>query len=299
MQQMTQMRQAVLLCYLQILRRVWETRPTTVITSGSRRTCAYDKMDNIKTRIESGNTSGIRRTSAYDYDALYRLTEVKQDDTQAEAFAYDAVGNRTTSKAATGDWTYNNNNELLSTPLSSSGSTRGSSYQYDANGNTIQRNINGTIQNFVYDVDNRLIEVKDAANNTIAKYTYDPFGRRIKKIVSPFGGGSGEEIFYLYSDEGLIGEYDNTGSQIRIYGYKPDSTWSTDPLFMREGGNIYFYHNDHLGTPQKMTNISGNVVWSATYDAFGKATIDASSTITNNLRFPGQYFGKRGQRPIK
>jgi RHS repeat-associated protein len=164
-------------------------------------------------------------------------------------------------------------------------------YTYDPNGNTIQRNVNGVIQNFVYDVDNRLIEVRDDANNLIATYTYDPFGRRIRKIVSPSGGGSGAETtWYLYSDEGLIGEYDNSGNQIRIYGYKPNSTWSTDPLFMREGGNIYFYHNDHLGTPQKMTNISGQTVWQASYDAFGKATIDEASTITNNLRFPGQYY---------
>jgi len=32
------------------------------------------------------------------------------------------------------------------------------------------------------------------------------------------------------------------------------------------------------------------VVWSATYTAFGEAAVDPSSTITNNLRFPGQYF---------
>ncbi len=31
-------------------------------------------------------------------------------------------------------------------------------------------------------------------------------------------------------------------------------------------------------------------MWSATYDAFGRATIDPASTISNNLRFPGQYF---------
>jgi RHS repeat-associated protein len=81
---------------------------------------------------------------------------------------------------------------------------------------------------------------------------------------------------------------------MKTYGYTPNSTWSTDPIFChsREGGNpeFYFYHNDHLGTPQKMTNISGAVVWSATYDAFGKATVDGSSSVTNNLRFPGQYF---------
>jgi uncharacterized protein RhaS with RHS repeats len=59
---------------------------------------------------------------------------------------------------------------------------------------------------------------------------------------------------------------------------------------MKEGSNYYFYHNDHLGTPQKLTTISGAIVWSATYDAFGKATVEGSSTVTNNLRFPGQYF---------
>jgi RHS repeat-associated protein len=53
--------------------------------------------------------------------------------------------------------------------------------------------------------------------------------------------------------------------------------------------NTYYYHNDHLGTPQKMTDASGTVVWSADYKPFGEATITVS-TITNNLRFPGQYY---------
>jgi RHS repeat-associated protein len=48
-------------------------------------------------------------------------------------------------------------------------------------------------------------------------------------------------------------------------------------------------HNDHLATPQKMTDSSGAVVWAADYKPFGEATITVS-TITNNLRFPGQYY---------
>ena len=39
-----------------------------------------------------------------------------------------------------------------------------------------------------------------------------------------------------------------------------------------------------------MTNSSGDVVWKAAYKTFGEAVVDASSTITNNFRFPGQYF---------
>jgi hypothetical protein len=53
-----------------------------------------------------------------------------------------------------------------------------------------------------------------------ATYTYDFFGRRIKKNM-----GS-KATFYLYSDEGLIGEYGATGNEIKLCGYRSDSTWT-------------------------------------------------------------------------
>jgi len=55
------------------------------------------------------------------------------------------------------------------------------------------------------------------------------------------------------------------------------------------GSQCGLIHNDHLATPQKMTDSSGTVVWSADYKPFGEATVTVS-TITNNLRFPGQYY---------
>lgn len=52
-----------------------------------------------------------------------------------------------------------------------------------------------------------------------------------------------------------------------------------------------YYHNDHLGTPQRITDKSGAVIWAADYDAYGKAitrtTVDQTKAITNNLRYPG------------
>jgi RHS repeat-associated protein len=66
----------------------------------------------------------------------------------------------------------------------------------------------------------------------------------------------------------------------RIYkGFFPYEPGSPDAMI----------HNDHLATPQKMTDSSGTVVWSADYKPFGEATVTVS-TITNNLRFPGQYY---------
>ena len=54
---------------------------------------------------------------------------------------------------------------------------------------------------------------------------------------------------------------------------------------------IYYYHVDHLGTPQAMTNAAGATVWKADYEPFGKVVVKVN-TIANNLRFEGQYFDR-------
>jgi len=54
---------------------------------------------------------------------------------------------------------------------------------------------------------------------------------------------------------------------------------------------LYYVHNDHLGTPQAITDQNQKIVWQAVYDPFGKATI-ITETLENNIRFPGQYFDK-------
>ncbi|MEX0902526.1 MAG: RHS repeat-associated core domain-containing protein [Pseudohongiellaceae bacterium] len=50
----------------------------------------------------------------------------------------------------------------------------------------------------------------------------------------------------------------------------------------------YFVHNDHLGTPQKITDASRNVVWAGSYEPFGEVS-ETVAVIENNVRFPGQY----------
>lgn len=52
---------------------------------------------------------------------------------------------------------------------------------------------------------------------------------------------------------------------------------------------IYYYHNDHLGTPQVVTDNQGQVVWKADYKPFGEVDIVVEDVV-NNLRFPDQYY---------
>ena len=54
--------------------------------------------------------------------------------------------------------------------------------------------------------------------------------------------------------------------------------------------NLAYFHVDHLGTPQKMTDAAQQIVWDASYEPFGDASITKQAFYDNPLRFPGQYF---------
>ena len=228
----------------------------------------YDRMDNITARTtEHGEYS-------YGYDVLCHLINIRSPFLDDEAFSYDPVGNRLTTVSGI-IWAYNENNELEE--------SEHEVFEYDENGNTIKKTEGSEVTHYIYNEENRLSRVKDNIGKVMTEYYYNPLGRRLWKDID------GERVYFLYSDEGLVAEYDKTGSLRRLYGYTPGSTWTTNPLFMKVGDEYYFYHNDHLGTPQKITSASGVVVWSARYESFGRAEVEVE-TVVNNLRFPGQYF---------
>ena len=252
---------------------LWQVNAITSVDPGSvdimTRNYVYTNEGNITTKATEHGTY------TYTYDELYRLTGAVNPTVTDETYTYDDLGNRLTSAAVTGNWAYNLNNELES--------YGGTMLTYDSNGNIATKMIASVDTRYIYDVGDRMTEVKDDSGVVFAAYYYDPFGRRLWKNT-----GSGR-TYYHYSDEGLIGEYDSNGVEIKTYGYAMGSQWGTNPLFQKVGTTYYWYHNDHQGTPQKMTDTTGTVVWSATYDSFGKTTI-GTETITNNLRFPGQYY---------
>jgi RHS repeat-associated protein len=62
-------------------------------------------------------------------------------------------------------------------------------------------------------------------------------------------------------------------------------------LAMIRGGQVYYFHNDHLGTPQILTDDSGTIAWKATYTAFGGTNI-LTEVTENPHRFIGQYYDR-------
>ena len=199
-----------------------------------------------------------------DYDSLDRLGTAT-GPWGSLGWTYDGVGNRQTEGATSYAYVSNTNK------LASVGST---SYGFDNNGNTTAEGA----RQFTYNHNQRLIQVVDAGV-TKGEYVYNGNGQRVKKTA----GGSTTIFHYSLSGQ-IIAESNSGGSITAEYVFLNGQS-----LAKIEGSNVYYYHNDHLGTPQKMTDSTGQVVWAADYKPFGEANITVA-TITNNLRFPGQYF---------
>nr|WP_256586923.1 RHS repeat-associated core domain-containing protein [Pseudomonas sp. Irchel 3E19] len=159
-------------------------------------------------------------------------------------------------------------------------------YDYDAYGNLI-RERRGTGQKLVteyrYDCQHRLIGASLPGGST-ASYKYDAFGRRIEKTVD------GHTTEFLWQGERMIAE--SGDNRYRTYIYEPGSF---RPLAMLDGegprrATPFYYQLDHLGTPQELTDYSGEIMWSAKYRAYGNLAALDVSEIDNPLRFQGQYF---------
>ena len=233
-------------------------------------------FDNANNITDITNHLDATRTQAFTYDELNRLTDANGIYGDLD-YTYDANGNRLTedlNSSSLKTYSYDTANptdpshHLLQTV--NGGTT---TYNYDDNGNTIDN----TDYQFTYGDNNRL-KTAEQSSTLLATYTYNGRGERVSKI-----GAS--TTLYIYDQSGqLIAELDDTGATIREYAYVDGQ-----PLAYITGGNIYTMHNDHLGTSQKITDQSQTVVWEADYNPFGETTI-TTNTITNNLRFPGQYY---------
>ncbi|MCK4830404.1 RHS domain-containing protein, partial [bacterium] len=151
------------------------------------------------------------------------------------------------------------------------------SFIYDANGNTTGIG-NKTL---TYNQNNRLIRVEENSL-VLGEYTYNGLGQRVKKTVD------GTSTIFHYDFHGkLIAESQADGTMTAEYLYMGKIRIAKVDVTT---GNIYYYLNDRLGTPQIMTDDTGTIVWEAAYKPFGEATINFRSSVVNNFRFPGQYY---------
>lgn len=256
---------------------------------------SYDPLDNIVAQIDSVS---LPRSEFYQYDALERLTQfivgmpdnsgsqaMQNSISATENYTYDAVGNRTTANAIT--QSSNNTISYASNAVNGYTAVGNQALQYDGNGNLVSDGVH----TYQYDYANRLVSVD---NGNTATYSYDPLGRRIRKVA----GGVTTDYYYA-GHQMIASSTRETGSDATTqlttdYVYSPRTD---DVLMAWRGDDKYYFHKNRMGNTVAITDRSGNVVERYSYDAFGAPQImapngeeRATSIIGNEILFTGREY---------
>ncbi|MDC3414928.1 RHS repeat domain-containing protein [Terrihalobacillus insolitus] len=238
---------------------------------------SYDKNNNI-TQIESQEG-----TVTYQYDELNQLIQETLIDGTILTYEYDSVGNRTqkTTEDPSGGisaitYSYNEANELTN--------VGSQAYSYDANGNLISTGD----KTFIYNANNRLVEVQDADGVTIASFSYDEQGRRIRKTTS-----DGTTYYHYDLDSiNVIYETDQDNSVFAEFTYDEQNR----PATMIKDETIYYYHFNAHGDVIGLTDENGSFVAEYQYDAWGNIIIQSGSMASKN---PYRYANYRYDEETK
>ncbi|CRX37423.1 RHS repeat domain-containing protein [Estrella lausannensis] len=228
----------------------------------------------------------------YAYDVKGQLT---LDTTwRRDEYAYDTLGNRV--KESDGAYGYSGGNLL-----SFSG---GKSFNYDANGNMVSRkDPDGSEYRFIYDALNRLTKViKD--DHPVAEYIYDPFHRRIAKLLTE-EDGQRHTVKYLWEGSNEIGSVSDEGkiSELRILGIGKGAEIGA-ALAIEIHGKPYLPLHDLTGSQRCLVSFKDKkVVEYYRYNAFGEENVfSENKEPLSPWRFAGKrqdnetgfiYFGRR------
>ncbi|MHB8474523.1 MAG: toxin TcdB middle/N-terminal domain-containing protein, partial [Gammaproteobacteria bacterium] len=223
----------------------------------------YDTLGNLLLRYTD-------RIELFSYDNLNRMTSASIPGVVTKSLAYDSLGN-ITSKSDVGSYTYDPQH-IHAVKTAGSGS-----YTYDANGNQKTgpngRNINytsfnqplsltqgGKTNSFVYDGDHQRVMETTSDGTTISIHPRIDLGAHYEEVHKP--NGTVEYKNYIYAGKEAIAVYTTRSTNVN---------------------DTRYFHKDHLGSIDTITNETGGIVERLSYDAWGKRRngnwTDATSPI--------------------
>ena len=198
-------------------------------------------------------------------------------------YDYDPVGNRqrVADNGQITGYTANNLNQYTVVD--------GSTLSYDANGN-LSNTVAGVLGDwsYTYDAQNRLIRAVGGPSSIVAEFYYDARDRCVKQVIN------GLTTYLIYDGWSLLEERNLAGNLLARYYHGP----VIDELLCRvTETNTVYYHHDGLGSTIALTDSTGNVVESYTYDVYGQPmfwnsafSLQPSSLQSNRFLFTGREY---------
>ncbi|NQD62972.1 RHS repeat protein, partial [Enterobacter sp. CM29] len=247
----------------------------------------YDYRNNLVREERDDNPFSWYR---WQYDSAGRL--LVQDGTLPgqEQWRWDAAGNPLEGSAE--KVTHNRLTQL-----------NGIRWCYDIHGRTVEKDNGQTRWHYRYDGEHRLTEVISQPRDrnrpqTQVSFRYDPLGRRISKTRRQMLGGqpTGKPVTTRFVWEGFRLLQEVHGDVPLTYVYSDQDSY--DPLARIDGVDapeIFWFHCQPNGTPERMTDSEGQVRWEGVNSAWGKLLRESETQVSGysqNLRMQGQYLDR-------
>ncbi|HTT23525.1 MAG TPA: RHS repeat-associated core domain-containing protein [Candidatus Sulfotelmatobacter sp.] len=199
------------------------------------------QITGITDNVDSG------RTVNYTFDALQRLSTAVTNGSAnypqwGLSWTYDRYGNRTAQTVTAGSGYSNsvsvdaNTNRITGLGMAS--------FSYDSSGNLTQDDL----YNYLYDAENRLVELEQLNATPIAYYSFDGNGLRVIKVQVT---GS-QRTYYLYEGTNVIAEFYDTSTTNYNSGTTPQQA-PADSVSL-----LLYQLSDHLTTRMTTDNFAAN-----------------------------------------
>ncbi len=250
----------------------------------------------------------------YQRDKQQRVENIRYPDGSGAHYEYDEQGNRTQHIEHNGEtqrYYYNQLNQLQRVDRYTADNTViRSLYRYDPLGrrlvkqiehysiqdNQLHETAEAQVEFYGWDGD-RLAFTQTEENQWHVIYepesftpllqlqqpTNTPISEQDKVLVEVMGSLQ-STLDYLPAHEAY--ELSRSVREQTIAQLKVNQQWQTPQL----PEECYFYHCNHLGLPEALTNQNGEAVWAASYDAWGNAKEEHNpNSLHQPIRLPGQY----------
>lgn len=261
-----------------------DTPLTRTYPNGVSTTYLFDNMRRLKRLTDSG-PSGTLFDREYAYNSANQISQITEPSS-TRLFGYDNADRLTSvTGSATENYVYDKVGNRESSHLSSSyvnalfnrvTSTQTATYNYDTNGNTTLKSEGKEFWRYSWDNENKLTTA--STRKSSVRYKYDALGRRVQRIV----GNSKENTKYTYEGDDVL--LDNDDGTITKYLNGPGID---NKLRATNVSSTNYFLSDHLGSTNGLTNSSGSLTASNSYDSFGNP---ANSSFPSRYQFTGREY---------
>jgi RHS repeat-associated protein len=228
------------------------------------------------TMLLPGHPGGVSeqiRDIHYRYDRMDRLTAEVRDGEET-SYIYDVCGNRLEKRKGgrTERYCYNGKNQLVRRVAGGDAWD----YTYDLQGNLVREVGPKGERQYLYDTENRQIRVLSGGKE-IQEARYDGKGMRAGLTVN------GKKSTFLYADQRLYAEFDETGVDISRY------IWGDGLVGLGYQGELHGLHQDEQLNTGWITGEEGVPENTYEYDAFG-VILGSHGKVQGRLLYGGQQY---------